>query len=205
MGNEKKFWQWFVDIQSEYLNLDNVNSHEKEELLERFLEKIHNYCDHLYFQIGNDPLSDIKEIIISAEGDTKYFEKVENLVNAAPPMKGWKVIAFKQPMGVSFVTEYEGLLLNPKEIWFLPLNNAKQPTMVGVRICIKDYAPEEESRFKNGVYQVLDHILGEKARALLIDYFDIDNLSNYNTERDGLIELVKLPEYIKWKKKQKVL
>ncbi|MGN6439296.1 MAG: hypothetical protein ACTHMM_22330 [Agriterribacter sp.] len=200
MSNENKFWQWFIDNQFEYLYLNDIDTQKKEFLLESFLNSLHEYCDHLYFQISNDPYSDIKEIIISAEGDTKYFEKVETLVNAAPPMKEWKVIAFKQPMGVSFVTEYEGLLLDPKEIWFLPLNNAKQPTMIGVRICIKDYTPQEENKFKNGMYQVLDHILGEKARATLIDYFDIDNLLKYDIKKDGLIELFELPEYIKWKK-----
>lgn len=56
--------------------------------------------------------------------------------------------------------------------------------------------------FKQGIYQVLDAMLGEKTTATEIDYFDIDNLNNYDTVDNGLLELTELGQYIIWKRQK---
>jgi hypothetical protein len=108
-------------------------------------------------------------------------------------------------MGTEFVTEYEGLVLDPKKMCFLPLNYKSNPNMVGLRICIDNYDVDIADKYKNAVYQVLDTILGEKATVteidyLDVDYLDVDNLSSYNADGEGLIKLVELPNFIKWHK-----
>ncbi|HYH15652.1 MAG TPA: hypothetical protein VD794_10550 [Flavisolibacter sp.] len=200
--SEEKFWQWFKNHQSEYLQLDYLDDLKKEALLDKFLKQLHEYCDKLYFEIGGDPLKKERELIITAEGNTKYFDMVERLVDNAPGLSDWKVVAFKQPMGSSFVTEYEGIILDPKKMWFLPLNNEKKPQLIGLRICIDNYDRNNADTIKEGVCQVLDTILGEKATSTEIDYLDVDDLSKYNIDKDGLIELIDLPEYINWKKQK---
>jgi len=69
-----------------------------------------------------------------------------------------------------------------------------------ISIYIDNYNVDIGDRYENAVYQVLDTILGEKATAIEIDYLDIGNLSSYDSDKNGLSELVDLPEYIEWKK-----
>lgn len=200
MSQEEKFWKWFDSNRSEYLYLDIIDSAQKELLLDQLLNRLHEYCDKLYFQIGGIPSMERRELVITAEGNLEYFEAVEKLINAAPDFDNWRIIAFKQPMGIDFITNYEGLTLNPKRMWFLPLNNRQKPEMIGIRICIDNYDSNEARKYRQAVYQILDTILGEKANATEINHLDIGNLSDYDLEEDGLIELVELPKYISWKK-----
>ncbi len=200
MLQEEKFWKWFESNQSEYQHLDTLDPIRKELLLDQLLNRLHAYCDRLYFQIGGNPSKERRELVITAEGNLEYFGAVQKLVDAAPEFDNWRIIAFKQSMGTDFVTTYEGLVLDPKNMWFLPLNNKQKPEMIGIKICIDNYDSNEAGKYKQAVYQVLDTILGEKATVTEINYLDIGDLSKYDLEKDGLIELVELPQYITWNK-----
>ena len=193
------FWEWFKINNSRYFYLNQiVSSEEKANLLDDFLEQLHEYCDKLYFEIGGFP-NEPQELIISAEGDKDYFHKVEELISKAPKINDWQIIAFKPPMGADFITEYEDIKLNPQKIWFLPLDNKNNPTELGLKLYLPNYIPKKEKTFFEGCYQVLDTILGEKSFALDINHVELDKLP-MNPEKKGLIELPELPKYIAWRK-----
>lgn len=198
-GKEEIFWEWFRVNNSKYYDLNSLfDPNEKEGLLNAFLYQLHKYNPNLYFEIGG-ALNESQELIISAEGNVKYFADVEALVAKAPKLSNWHIIAFKPPMGVSFVTNYEGVKLDPREIWFLPLINEKKPTLLGIRMCFPSYEKHKEKIFIRVAYQVLDTILGEKSVALDLEYVEVNELPP-KPEEEGLIELVDLPAYIKWHK-----
>ncbi len=198
MSGEEHFWNWFRENNSKYYYLNQISDPvEREKLLDVFLEKLHDYCDKLYFEIGGIP-NKPQELIITAEGNKDYFDKVEHLVSMAPKIGDWQIIAFKPAMGVDFVTEYEDINLNPREIWFLPLENENEPQALGLRMCIANYNSKKERTFLEGSYQVLDGILGEKSVALDISYLEVAKLPK-NPEKEGLIELSELPQYIAWR------
>lgn len=200
MLKEDKFWNWFKNSQDEYQRLDHLDRKRKEFLLDQLLNRLHEYDNNLYFQIGGNPSKERRELVITAEGNVDYFEAVENLVYAAPELNNWGIIAFKQPMGIDFVTAHGELVLDPKIMWFLPLNNKHNPQMIGIKVCVDNYDPNNAGKFEQAVYQVLDTILGEKATATELNYLDVGDLSDYDPEKEGLIELVELPAYISWKK-----
>ena len=156
MSSEGKFWNWFKENSFKYYNLNLIaDADEKEKLLDVFLENLHNYCDKLFFEIGGNH-NEAQELIITAEGNKNYFSKVEKLVSMAPIMNGWQVIAFKPPMGIDFITEYEDIRLNPNEIWFLPLDNENDPSALGLKICMPGYNARKEKTYLEGCYQMLD-------------------------------------------------
>lgn len=199
MSKEEIFWNWFRANNSQYYYLNQiVNLEKKEKLLDDFLNKLHEYCDKLFFEIGGVP-NEPQELIISAEGDINYFNKVEALVEKAPIINDWQIIAFKPPMGVDFVTDYEGIRLDPKEIWFLPLENENTPQTLGLMMCLPNYDPQKENIILEGCYQLLDTILGEKSLALDIQHVEVNKLPT-NPEEKGLIELSELLKYINWRK-----
>ena len=198
MTAEETFWNWFKVNNSKYYYLNQiVDPKEKEKLLDLFLDKLHEYCNKLFFEIGgysNEP----QELIITAEGNKDYFSKAEELVSKAPKINDWQIIAHKPAIGIDFITEYKDIKLNPREIWFLPLDNKKEPKALGLRIYLPNYDPQKEQTFLEGCYQVLDGILGEKSVMLNIHLIEVDKLPR-NPEEEGLIELSELPKYILWR------
>lgn len=200
MTKEQLFWDWFIKNESNYFFLNQINDDNiKKRLLDDFLSHLHEYCNNLYFEIGGFP-DKKQDLIITAEGDTNFFEKVEALVIRAPQLEHWNVIAFK-PIIEDFITECRGLKLDPKNMYFIPLNNNNSEKL-GVRIYINNYNSAKKEDFLFATYLVLDNILGEKSNALDVSYVEIENLPTI-LKREGLIELVKLPHYIKWEKSKK--
>lgn len=168
-----QFWQWFTENSHKYLFLSEVDEAEKDKLMDEILVHLHAYCDHLYFQIGGDPKEDRIEFVITAEGAVDYFEKVEELADAAPDFPRWKVVKYKQPQGPGFITEYEGKVFDPDKIVFIPLRNEENPEGVGIQVCYPDYKKAERNTFVNGTYLMLDALIGEKSSTLDIDYLDV--------------------------------
>ncbi|MFA6083776.1 hypothetical protein [Mucilaginibacter sp.] len=197
MSKEQQFWDWFKENEAKYFFLNQINdNNEKERLLDDFLFHLHEYCNHLFFEVGGYP-NEKQDLIITAEGDTDFFDEVETLVKEAPQLEYWNVLAFK-PVREDYTTEYNSIKLDPKGIYFIPLNN-NDPNRIGLRIYIDKYTPINKEDFLTAVYLVLDNILGEKSNALDIGYVEIESLSSIS-EKEELIELTKLPQYIKWKR-----
>jgi hypothetical protein len=192
----KKFWDWFKEHNESYLSIDEDS---KEQLLNDLQDHLHEYCDHLYFQVGGMP-GEKQELIITAEGDSDFFDEVETLVNSAPLIDNWTFIAFIQPEGDLATTNFEDVELKPAEMWFLPLESASMPKSIGIRVCTPNYDIVKESKwFRSAVFKVLDTILGEKSFAVDIDHIDFDKVPE-RPEEHGLIELAELLAFVKWKK-----
>ncbi|MEW6469166.1 MAG: hypothetical protein AB1458_09590 [Bacteroidota bacterium] len=193
------FWKWFCENQNNYLQVNQKEGQEREQLLNMFLEKLHRYHPHLFFEMGGRSDTE-SELIITAEGIKDYFPAVELLVSRAPRLKGWNIIAFKPPMGTEFRIEIGGHQFEPGKIIFIPLDNKEQPSAVGIQVCYPQYTEENKNIFIQGTYLILDVILGEKSTTLDIDYLDITqtppNLSDYPYRH-----LSGIREYIEEKKR----
>jgi hypothetical protein len=194
-----QFWKWFEKNNDAYLFLNQVDENEKEKLLDELLNKLHQYCDKLYFEAGGHP-DETQELIITAEGNDEYFNKVEALILLAPELKNWKFIAFIPPKGSDFEINFEGIILDPNQMWFIPLEKSEDKTWLGIEVCIKNHKLiKDKDYFNSAIYKVVETILGEKSFALDINYLQTDQLPE-NPEELGLIELNELPQYIEWKK-----
>jgi hypothetical protein len=194
--NTTLFWEWFIENNIRYLNLDNISEEEeKEKLLDDFLFHLHQYCDKLFFQIGGD-VNGKRELIISAEGDINYFAEVEKLVAEAPKLEYWEIIAFKPARGPGFVTKYGDIEIATSKVWFLPLKNENEKGL-GLRLYVKDYDSQKELQYLEAAYQMLDNILGEKICGENIKYVEVEKLIPGRSKKD-LFEFNDLPEYIEW-------
>jgi len=201
MASAKKFWEWFESNNQSLLILNNkdIEKDAKERLLDDLLDHLHEYCDHLYFEVGGMPGQE-QELIITADGEIDYFEKVEELISAAPPIKNWTYTAFMQPHDLDYTSNFEDVELKPLEIWFLPLNSTSEPKSIGFRVCIPNYNTIKDSEWLDAaVYRMLDTVLGEKSFALDVDFIEIDGLPD-EPEKKGMMELKDLPAFLKWKK-----
>jgi hypothetical protein len=198
MKTAEEFWDWFQKNNHPYLFVNEVENAEKERLLDLFMEQLHEFCDHLYFEMGGNPDED-QELIISAEGIATYFPKVEELVSKVPAIPGWKVTAFRQPKNEHFKTGYNGLVFDPQKIYFMPLENSNEPQLLGIRVMVPGYEERSKNDFLAGTYLMLDSLIGEKSVTLDIDYLDINVLGE---QQEGIVPVTQLAAYISWKKSQ---
>jgi hypothetical protein len=201
MDTTSQFWNWFKENNKAYLFLDSVDEDVQEKLLNDFEVELHKYCDQLFFEIGGSPEED-QELIITAEGDKNYFDKVEQLINAASVIEGWKFIAFKPSIPGHFKSKWDDLELDTEDMWFLPLTNDNNPDM-GIRVFLKNHDLIKDNEVLTPLlYKMLDTIIGEKSFALDIDYVDTDEQPS-NPEEEDLYPILELPKYIEWHKSRK--
>jgi hypothetical protein len=202
MNKAEQFWNWFIENSPRYYLLNrSIEPPEKEKMLNELLQQLHAYSEHLYFEIGGSPVG-IQELVITAEGKKEHFHEVENLLADAPRLPKWKFTAFKQATNDMFVTEYEGVILDPASMWFMPLTNERHPDHFGMIVYLKNYTERHKAIFMAGVFKVLDAILGEKTTAEQLQYLDVSK-SPRSPKKKGLIELMELPQYIAWRAKKK--
>jgi hypothetical protein len=169
----EQFWKWFSENNHRFLFATQVEEAERDRMMNEQGAKLHEYHEHLFFLVGGHPDHADTELIITAEGITEYFPFVEELVSAAPEIKGWKFIAFKPPMGKGLRVEQGGKTFDPEKIIFIPLHNPEEPDGVALNICYPDYDEKERNLFLSGTYIMLDTLLGEKSTMLDIDHFEI--------------------------------
>ncbi|PZR40004.1 MAG: hypothetical protein DI538_05300 [Azospira oryzae] len=197
------FWKWFSANNHSYLFISEVDEQEKERLMDELLGHLHDYCEHLFFEIGAHPKEDDVELVITAEGVREYFEKVEELVDAAPPLPRWRVVKYKQPNGPGFVLDYQGKKFDPETILFVPLHSEEHPESIGIRVCYPDYNEEERNIFLNGTYIVIDSLIGEQSAVLDIDYLEVDVVPEDAEEEEypmlsSLGQLIKERKHLKY-------
>jgi hypothetical protein len=201
MNTTMQFWNWFKDNNKAYLFLHSVDNDVKEQLLDNFFQQLHQYCDNIYFEIGGNPDED-QELIITAEGIEKYFDKVEELVNAAPQIVGWTFIAFKPSIPGHFKSQWGDLELNTEDMWFVPLSNNNNSDL-GIRVLLRNYDLIKDSETLTPLlYKMLDTILGEKSFALNIAYVETNLQPDDPEQEDGMYPILELSEYIERHKSQ---
>lgn len=200
MISAKTFWDWFLTNNNAFFFLNQIEDKAvKEDLLSEFLKKLHEYSNGLFFEIGGYP-DEEQELIITAQGNKTYFPKVLELVNEAPKIKNWKIIAFKQPKEPDFITSYNGLELDPQKMWFSPLKNPNNAKALGIKVLINDFNPKKKQEYLFPIQIILDNILGEYSNAENIIHVEIGSLPEDHESK--FIKLIELPNYIKWSKKQ---
>jgi len=200
MTNEQQFWDWFKKNEAKYFFLHQIDDKvEKERILDGLEEHLHLYCENLFFEVGGHP-DQKQDLIITAQGNADFFNDVESLVEKAPQLEHWNVIALKPAVGDDTVVEYNGIKLASETMWFFPLHSEKSKKL-GLRVYIENYNPADKDTFLFVTYLILDNLLGERSSALDIGYVEIENLPPIHETLD-LIELSKLPRYVKWKKKR---
>lgn len=197
MASPKEFWEWFIKNEAKFYFLNQIeDDEERERVLDVFQKKLHQYCPHLYFEIGGLPNAD-QELIITSEGNIDFFDNVTCLVDKAPNISNWKIVAFKQPHNGNYVFENKKVKISTKEIWFLPLSNEQKPNMLGLRIGIPKFQKEIKEDYLNAMHKVLNTKLGEKNYSLYISFVDVVDLPS-NPKQNGFIEFVDLNNYMQW-------
>jgi hypothetical protein len=198
MITANEFWNWFIENQHPYLFIHNENMQDRDDAMENFTKKLHEFNEGLYFLIGGSE-GGPQELIITAEGVREYFPKVEELVNAAPEIEGWKILAFKPAMDTSFGIRMGDMDFSPETLWFMPLKHPDHPEYLGLHIGIPEYDEKHNEHYLQIAFLLIDNLIGEKRSSDEIQYIETGDLPDLPGEK-GFYPLTELGNFLEWKK-----
>jgi hypothetical protein len=184
MTKEQEFWDWFIAHETELFTFDPENESEWERLFDKLEVELHKVHPKLTFTFG--PRAAKREFVISAAGLKSVFPAVVSLVDAAPCLERWHVIAFRPRRPLPCVLEIGGGRVSSEDVQFSLLDNGKT---VGIRLFIPGFQ-EQDAKWKQIGYLLLDETLGEydvETRLGLIMMLPPD--ASTNGERHPLADL----------------
>lgn len=145
--------------------------------------------------------SESAALIISANGKSRYFKKIDDFVAKAPVIPNWEIYALEHPPPIDFSIEEEfgDTGIDPHQLWFMPMYEGMDGELFDVIIYSSMYRKEYNDSFDRAVEVVLWNLLGERSFALDIGEVIVDNLS-CASEGVELIKLEDLPAYLAGRK-----
>jgi hypothetical protein len=126
-----RFWAWFVANQAKLWAMADGGDPFWDVALGR-LRLVH---EGLSFEVS-DPRDRRRDFVVTARGDARLFPVVDALVAAAPALRRWTFTALKPAKGFGFTHHYEGVVYDPRTMWFLPLERAERPRDLGLRVAV---------------------------------------------------------------------
>jgi hypothetical protein len=190
----RAFWQWFAENEARFRAA--LGRPDKGALLDEIEEHLHAFNSELFFEIGGVP-GGPTELVITAAGRRALFPVVHDLVVAAPALEGWSFTALKPPQGFDFQTQFGAATVDPGTCWFLPLESAAEPTLLGLAVGCPGFVAAARQDFENAVLVAVDTGLGERRAAEEIGHVEVGPLSAAPAE-EGLVELLELPAFLDW-------
>jgi hypothetical protein len=158
----EQFWKWFVKNNGQYLDSEINTNENKLLILKKQLEKVNS---NITFEINVSHIDNIKEFVISADGVKDAIPFVLDLVNNAPLLKNWKIIAFRQPTIDFHTIEIEKQELKLQDVYF---RFGKDFGKIALELHVKGF--KDSQILSSAIYVLLDNLIGE--------YSTMSDLSN---------------------------
>ncbi len=162
------FWIWFEKSSQDYYRLKEENLNSLFNKLSKQLSKIN---EDLAFEFSVDLIEGKREFIISADGILSAFPDVIDLVENAPQLEGFKIIAFRQKSAVDDIStiEYDDISLGADDVYFTYRKNGDTLDIV---LYLRGYDSDFEE-WENAAFILLDTIIGEYDVATKIGSIDM--------------------------------
>ena len=102
-------------------------------------------------------------------------------------------------MSFTCVFEHGGFSLNPTQMWFLSLSNPSKPDLMGLRVGIPNLMTEPSAALVKAVRALLASEMGAETVRHEVHHLEVGPLPA-NPEKQGYVQLSKLPTFIDWRK-----
>lgn len=146
------FWDWFKKNDNAFFYFEQ-NQNFLFNCLKSQLNKIHS---DLVFEFSPILQDGRREFVISADGIESIFHIVNDIVNKAPKLNKWHIVAFRQPRkGITQIT-YDNLTVNFDDVFF---RYGKDNGHIALELNIRNFY--ESPEWTGAAFILLDNILGE--------------------------------------------
>lgn len=192
------FWTWFQSKERSFYKVVRNRGDFERDFFKPLSTKLSQLRDGYFFLTGM--LGDhTAELVFTADGRIKNFVFVEELVQSAPMISGWKFTAHKPAHNLEDVNiEMAGFKFNGRNLSFRPVEHHAYPDEIEIVIIHPDLNDHNRNEITNGVYIFLDHYLGEINFATIIDYLNVEG----STGDKESIPINKLRDYLTWREKE---
>jgi len=199
LDNCKRFWLWFQKYASEFHAVVHNHNNIEENFFDFLVPELARVREDIQFLTG---MYDEKtaELIFTTDGNIRNFVFIEDLVNQAPVICGWKFTALKPPMaGGNIGIEMEGYHFNPENMFFYSNDHEDYPDNIDISVIHSDLDKTNIQEINSGVFVFLDNYLGELNFAENIDNLTIISPKEAVKE---LIPISKLNDFLLWRQKE---
>lgn len=199
----QQFWNWFDQNRLPFEFFEEMSPEQQEEILDKAAEMAFDYSEGVAVQIGRNmvPAGPTFRIIVSANGQTAYFDKAKALAALAPELPNWQVYALMPPLqrGIQIRFNLESGILYPDDMWFQIMEAPDQPQFLGVHIALRHFghyeAADKLEELQCIVIQMVANIIGEESWALDVQHLQLGPLPPDPME-EGFQALYDLPDHI---------
>ena len=197
--NYDDFWNWFATNERTFFNAVNLQNDIEEDFFNKLSPKLKELREGYSFLAGMYA-ADTAELVITADGAIENIVFVEELVEAAPKLKGWKFTALKPALNIKDVNiRMADYNFGESNMNFYANEVAGYPDEIDITIVHDDFNEENKKAIISGCYVFLDNFLGELEFVTLID--KVSFLSKAEALQE-LIPISKLKDYLNWRQKE---
>jgi hypothetical protein len=191
------FWNWFQKHEKTFFHVVKNQTNIEKDFFDIMSPKLKELRDGYFFLTGMCD-NNTAELILTADGNVNNIVFIEDLVEAAPIINGWKFTHLKPPIDISNVNIHMGeYKFNSENINFYANDMPDYPDEIDITVVHNDLTKNNKSEITNGTYIFLDNYLGE-----LPFVTDIDNLTIIGKEdaTKELIPIEKLKAFLSWRR-----
>jgi hypothetical protein len=191
------FWNWFDRFNNVYKHLHRLSAEDAGFWRKELSSHLQLYCEcDWYVDFEQDLTGHDTVMIFTAKRQLRYFDIIDQLVQHAPAIPGWKFHALYPPGQPAYkvVDRFGHSCIEPHELWISPSHTYQ----VGggkyfVTIYAELYNPADETHRKI-VDAILFNILGERSMVQDLAGFKVSWIYGFDQElRNQLKPLKKLP------------
>ncbi len=193
------FWAWFEKNEKKFHQLGKLNPEETHQGLDEIIAELNKFNPWLKAVCGQFD-ADTTELIITADGDIALFSKVQELVDAAPSLAGWRFTAHKPPVGLNnMAIRMYDKDFSEATLHFYPIVEADYPDEVSLVLTHREYNDDDAEDFQTAMSIYVQNGLGEINAATQIDEL---SFAAEPEEGEELIPISKLAGYLTWREKE---
>lgn len=188
----ESFWVWFSKNEKKYRNFqDNPDKY-----LNELLSKAEKISEGLAIEL-EPPKDGIINMTVSADGDVDLFPVVQQIVDKAPNISGWRFFAFRQRVPAEkvkgMVLKAQNHELNPDMMKFSPVINGDSLDII---IYANNVTAENYNQVAYGGLMLVDNILGEYDCVTKVRSYDFKNMPSNTDNLTDLFPLIELAAYV---------
>lgn len=193
------FWNWFLKHEKGFFNIVQSRKNISTAFFDKLAPKLDEIHHGIYFLSGMFDDQTV-ELILTPDGAIRNIYAIEELVNNAPKIDGWKFTALKPASDIKDVAiTYENFEFKKENLKFYPNIHKGYPDEIDLTIVYDHFTEDKKAIIANGVYIFLDNYLGELHSVTLIDNM---NVIGHNEVSEELIPIEKLKDYLIWREKE---
>jgi hypothetical protein len=193
------FWTWFQKNEKDFFNVVKSRQNIEKGFFDKLSPKLAELKDGYYYVTGMYDDNTV-ELVLTADGTIKNIVFIEELVEAAPKIEGWKFTALKPSLKIEDVTiKMGGIEFSSENLFFYSNELPNYPDEIDVCIIHNDITDDNRQQIINGTYIFLDNYLGE------LDFVNnIDNLQviTKSEAKKELVPIDKLKDFLIWRQKE---